>query len=107
MQELPTLLNMAKNPDWNLIKEPAEMALIKVLIQFPEVMQSELITMDPQQIANYLQEVANRFHKFYSECRVVTEDTALSLARLVLISATKNILANGLKILGINAPKRM
>tara|TARA_B100000315_G_C14587915_1_gene594148 strand:+ start:1618 stop:3261 length:1644 start_codon:yes stop_codon:yes gene_type:complete len=100
-------LEFENEADLGLIKEPAEIALMKALIQLPEVMQSAVITMEPQQIANYLQEVANRFHKFYSECRVVTEDTALSSARLLLISATKNILANGLKILGINAPERM
>ncbi|NHZ86398.1 MAG: arginine--tRNA ligase, partial [Planctomycetia bacterium] len=47
------------------------------------------------------------FHKFYTECHVITEDILLSQARIALISATKSILAEGLDILGISAPQRM
>ena len=46
-------------------------------------------------------------HKFYSECRVVTDDTKLSNARIALVKATRNVIANGLNILGISAPEKM
>jgi arginyl-tRNA synthetase len=54
-----------------------------------------------------MQEVATNFHRFYSECRVVTDDAALTTARLALVSATRVVLANGLRILGISQPVRM
>jgi len=66
-----------------------------------------LETLEPQVIANYMQEVATNFHRFYSECRVVTDDAALTTARLALVSATRVVLANGLRILGISQPVRM
>ena len=62
---------------------------------------------EPQSIANYLQELANRFHKFYGKCRVISNDKQLSSARLGLINATKIVFANGLSILGISCPEKM
>ena len=69
--------------------------------------QSALEILEPQIIANYLQEVATSFHKFYTECRVITDDAELTTARLALVSATRVVLANGLTILGISRPERM
>lgn len=96
-----------KKPDLSLLKDPSELKLIKEIIRFPETAQSALETLEPQIIANYLQEVAARFHKFYTECRVVTDDADLTAARLALVSAARVVLANGLKILGISRPERM
>ncbi len=95
------------NYDPSLLSHNAEIALMKQLNQFPEIMGTVFESLEPRTIANYLQTLAASFHKFYSECLVVTNDISLSQARLALISATKNILAEGLHILGINAPKRM
>ncbi len=96
-----------KDFDSTLLAHEAEIELIKQLNQFPEVMNLALESLEPRNIANYLQSFATSFHKFYSECHVITEDKKLSLARLALISATKNILSMGLDILGIKAPERM
>ena len=63
--------------------------------------------LEPQNIVTYLQELSTRFHKFYNSCRVMTDDIELSKARLVTVKATKVVLINGLKILGISAPERM
>ncbi|MCH8010843.1 MAG: arginine--tRNA ligase [Candidatus Marinimicrobia bacterium] len=90
-----------------LISHPSEIELIRELIRFPEVMKSALEGLEPQVITNYLQALATQFHKFYTECRVVTEDKKLSQARLALITAVKYVLANGLSVLGISQPERM
>ncbi len=93
--------------DSSLLVQDAEIELMKQLNQFPELMGIALESLEPRTIANYLQFLATSFHKFYSDCHVITDDSALSLARLALVSATKNILSMGLDILGISAPERM
>jgi len=93
--------------DPNLLKHPAELELLKKLEQFPAAVESAMESLEPQSIANYLQETAARFHKFYGVCRVLTEDEELSKSRLALITATRNVLFNGLGLLGISAPERM
>jgi len=81
---------------------------MKKLVEFPEVMEIALNVLEPQVVATYLQSLAGTFHKFYSECRVITDDRALTQARLALIGAVKIVLANGLtSILGVQAPKKM
>ncbi|GAF83459.1 unnamed protein product, partial [marine sediment metagenome] len=97
------------NKDYNpsLLSHDAEIELMKQLNQFPEIMATVLESLEPRSIANYLQTLASSFHKFYTECHVITDDIPLSQARIALISATKNILAEGLDILGINTPARM
>jgi len=96
-----------KNFDSSLLIQDAEIELLKQLNQFPEIMAAALESLEPRTIANYLQSLATSFHKFYSECHVITDDHELSLARLALVSAAKNILSKGLEILGISAPERM
>jgi len=80
---------------------------LKTAGQFPEIMDNVNETLEPQGIANYLQELATKFHKFYAECRVITDDNKLTSARIALINSVKIVLANGFKILGISAPERM
>lgn len=93
--------------DASLLVHPAEINLLKRLEQFPSNVESALDSLEPQTIAIYLHDTANRFHKFYSECRVVTEDLPLSLARLALVKGTRTVLRNGLSLLGLTAPERM
>lgn len=93
--------------DVSLLIHPAEIVLLKRLEQFPSIVENALESLEPQTIANYLHDTANRFHKFYSECRVVTEDLPLSLARLALVKGTRTVLSNGLSLLGLSAPERM
>jgi arginyl-tRNA synthetase len=95
------------NFDKNLLGNPSEIDLIKSLHQFPEIMLNVLESLEPQTIATYLQSLAGKYHKFYTDCRVVSEDKGLTNSRLNLICAVKLVLANGLKILGISAPERM
>ena len=103
--DLDTNLEGIFNP--SLLKHNDEMNLLKYMVRFPEVVDLAYENLEPQNIANYLQELSTRFHKFYSHCRVITNDLELSKSRLAIVKATKIILANGFKILGISAPERM
>lgn len=89
------------------LKHLAELSLLKVLADFPAAMDAARRTLEPQVVANHLQNLATAFHKFYTDCRVIGDDPALSQARLALISATRIVLARGLRLLGVNAPERM
>ena len=103
--DLDTNLEGTFNP--SLLKHNDEMNLLKYMVRFPEFVNLAYDNLEPQNIANYLQELSTRFHKFYSHCRVITDDLELSKSRLAIVKATKIILANGFKILGISAPERM
>ncbi|MEX1139062.1 MAG: arginine--tRNA ligase [Bacteroidota bacterium] len=96
-----------KSSQTRLLKEPSEIALAKLLLEFPEVVRSAAAGFEPHWVPAYLSDVATAFHKFYHEHRAVTPDRDLSLARLTLCRCAQVILGNGLKILGISAPERM
>ncbi len=89
------------------LKEPSELYLIKKLMEFPDLVIRCTAEFIPHQLTQYLSEVSSAFHKFYTECWVLTEDRQLSAARLGLCMATKMVLANGFRILGVTAPEKM
>ncbi len=66
---------------------------------------------EPHRVARYLEDTASAFHKFYDACRVLPqgdeEPSALHAARLLLVEATRTVIANGLDLLGVSAPERM
>lgn len=93
--------------DLSLLSEPRELALVKTLGRFPEVIQNAARKREPHQIANYLSELANEFHGYYNDTRVIVDDAALRAARLVLLCAVQVVLARGLSLLGVSAPERM
>ena len=95
------------NFDSRLLVNKAEISLIKSLYEFPEIMKKTLNTLEPQSIANHLHDIASEFHKFYAKCRVITDDVELTKSRIHLIKSVKIVLANGLNILGIQAPEKM
>lgn len=90
-----------------LLADPHELELIKLLLQLPETIEYCAATFEIHRLAEYLQDVATAFHKFYHNCRVVSEDEALTQARLSLCRATKAVLRNGFSVLGISAPEKM
>ena len=102
-------LNIAqgKDADLSLLKTPEEKLLVRMLVDFPDVVESCAMSFEPHRLAEYLHEAAGSFHKFYHAHRVVTDDHLLTAARMVLCLATKTVLANGFSILGINAPEKM
>lgn len=93
--------------DLVLLKEKEEIALIKKLCQLPSVLNICLNTCDPYMLTVYLQEIAEVFHKFYDQHRVLGQDEQITKSRLALIQGTKIILAIGLKLLGIRRPEKM
>ena len=96
-----------KNYNHSLLKHQSEIRLLKKLEQFPLIIENSRTALEPQTIATYLYDTANNFHKFYSDCRVITDDEELTKSRIALIQAVKIVLSNGLAILGITAPERM
>ena len=93
--------------DPSVLAAPEERDLIHILGDFPDRLDAVYRTLEPHLISAYLEELATAFHKFYTEHRVVTDDNPLTAARLVLVRATRTVLANGLAILGISAPEKM
>ena len=96
-----------ENADLASLVLNSEISLIKSLLEFPNIIQKAFVTLEPQNIANYLQDLAAMFHKYYAKERVVTEDTDKTAARLILVRALQIVLSNGLSILGIKAPDKM
>ena len=102
-------MGILKNSECNpsLLNHPSEIALLKQLEKFPETIYNSHLSLEPHNIANFLHEIANRFHKYYADCRIISEDEKLTNARLTLSTATKTVIGNGLKLLGITAPEKM
>ena len=96
-----------KKYDPNYLTHESEISLLKQLELFPNTVLTALELLEPQVIANYLQEVATKFHKYYASCRIITENEEVTLARIALSNAARKVLRGGLKILGINAPEKM
>ncbi len=91
----------------SLLTEPESLNLLNILSEFGEICQLAANSLEPQQIITYLQKMATAFHKLYTEHIVISEDIEITKARLQLIKATKIVLFNGLKLIGISAPERM
>ena len=86
---------------------PEEQALIKRLLQFPDVVAGAARAREPHRVAYYLTELAGVFHPYYKAHRVITEDRAVTLARLGLSEAVGQVVRNGLGLLGVSAPESM
>jgi arginyl-tRNA synthetase len=97
------------NPDCDLslLVEPEEMALIKKMRDFPDLLVRIVRNFEPNSLTQYLQELAEVFHRFYHDHRVISEDKSLSEARIALSRGVKIVLAIGLKLMGISAPEKM
>jgi len=90
------------------LKEPEARSLALILGRFPEVVSGAAERLEPHDIANYLREVASEFHSFYNALKLIdSDDQARSLARLALAEATRQVLENGLDLLGVSAPESM
>src|SRR5690606_14704366 len=89
-----------------LVEEP-ERELVRKLAEFPDEVELAAVRREPHRLTRYAHEVASGFHSFYTHCRVLGEDAGLSAARLALCAATRQVLANALAIMGINAPEEM
>ncbi len=84
-----------------------ELALLQRLGEYPEVLDIASREMAPHQVAFYLRELAGEFHSYYNAERVLVDDPALKRARLALIFTVRQVLVNGLALLGVGAPEKM
>jgi len=86
---------------------PRESALLQRLAEFPELVATAAHELAPHSIAFYLRELAGEFHSYYNAERILVDDEAARTARLALCAAVRQVLANGLALLGVSAPERM
>ena len=100
-----------KDFDPSQLVHDRENELLGALAEFPRVVASAAELRQPHRVARYLEELAGTYHGFYADCRVLPmgeeKPSALHTARLLLCSSTKQVLANGLDLLGVSAPERM
>jgi arginyl-tRNA synthetase len=98
------------NGDIALLTHPSELALIRQMLNLPEIVALAAQHLAPHHLTYYAQDLAAAFHAFYRDCRVVSSDPAdaeLTQARLKLVQAAKVVLANTLRLMGVTAPEKM
>ena len=95
------------NSDVTLLTSASELSLLQKLIDYPEVVDTAAKELSPHLIAFYLRDLASEFHSYYNATRFLIPEIPLRLARLTLIAAIRQVLANGLIMLGVNAPNKM
>ncbi|TRZ50155.1 MAG: arginine--tRNA ligase [Dehalococcoidia bacterium] len=93
--------------DVSLLTTEPELALIRRILRLPEVVEIVARTLEPHHLTYYAQDLATIFHSFYKQCRVVSEDEALTKARLKLVDAARLVLAKPLHLMGMTAPEKM
>ena len=96
-----------RDGDVSLLKDEAELALVRKMLRLPELIETMAESLEPHQLPYYAMDLATAFHDFYEKCRVLSDDAALSRARLKLVSAAKIVLARSLDLMGMSAPERM
>ena len=99
-------LNLAE-ADLSLLTEEIEKNILRELSRYKSVIESSAVQYEPHQLAYYLRDLATQFHSYYNACTFILEDQDLTQARLSLIQAAKQILINGLSILGVGSPESM
>ncbi len=93
--------------DVALLTTEPELTLIRRLILLPEIVEQVAVSLEPHHLPYYAQDLATVFHSFYKQCRVVSQDEALTKARLKLVRASQIVLARVLHLMGMTAPERM
>ena len=96
-----------KIADLSPLTAPNESKLMQRLSEFPEVVSNAGTELAPHNIANYLKECAADLHSYYNDTKFLVDDLPTKLARLALIVATRQVLKNGLNLLGVSAPLKM
>ncbi len=93
--------------DVSLLAQPEELALIRQMLLLPEVLELAARNLEPHHLPHYALELATAFHNFYDRHRVITQDVALTAARLKLVAASRVVLSRTLDLMGMAAPERM
>ncbi|CAM3760456.1 arginine--tRNA ligase [Polynucleobacter antarcticus] len=100
-------LSELQSAELSLLSSKAADHLLRRLAEYPEVLTDAAADLAPHALAFYLRDLAGDFHTFYNADRVLVDDQALKLARLALLLATRQVIENGLKVLGVSAPAKM
>jgi len=100
-------LNVSPIVDYSTFNQAEELAVVKLLHNFPEVIVKSADTYKPHHLAQYLIKLAQAFNEFYHKCPVISEQKHIMKARLLLVDSTRQVLDNSLKLLGIKAPEEM
>jgi len=95
------------NADLSLLDSKASDHLLRRLAEYPEMLTTAAAELSPHAVAFYLRDLAGDFHTFYNADRVLVDDVNLKLARLALLSASRQVIENGLALLGVSAPRKM
>ena len=95
------------NANLSLLNSKASDHLLRRLAEYPEMLTAAATELSPHAVAFYLRDLAGDFHTFYNADRVLVDDPDLKLARLALLSATRQVIENGLGLLGVSAPRKM
>jgi len=90
-----------------LLSSPAEVQLGFALLNYPDLVKTSLRMLEPQKMVEYLHSLAELFHRFYQECPILKAEPDICKARLFLSVATRQVLRNGFRILGVSAPESM
>lgn len=111
------ILNLARerNIDWSkgdvsLLNDPSELALIRAMLRLPELVEQMARTLEPHHLPHFTMELAQAFHGFYENCRVISanpEDSEVTLARLKLVESAQIVFHRSLELMGMTAPERM
>ena len=96
-----------KNVDLNPLNMPNEAKLMQRLSEYPDIVATAATDLAPHTIANYLKECAADLHSYYNDTKFLVDDAPTKLARLALIAATRQVLKNGLDLIGVSAPHKM
>jgi arginyl-tRNA synthetase len=97
----------AGEADASLLRLPEETELIKAITRFPEVVEGAARTLEPHRLTFYLNDLAALFHSYYNRNKVISEDGALTGARLFLVRSVLTVLKNTLNMLGVSTPEKM
>ena len=93
--------------DLSPLTAPTEKALMSQLAAFPKMLSTAAQNLSPHDVAFYLRDVAGAFHSYYAAERFIVDDAGLCAARMMLLTATKQVIANALAVLGVSAPEQM
>ena len=94
-------------PQLELLSEAEELALMRSLSRYPEVVEAAALSREPHRVAFFLRELATDFHAYYNAHTLLSDDSGLRRARLALASAARQVISNGLGLLGVSAPESM
>ena len=106
-EEKGVVWDRSNEVDLSLLVEEEEFGIIRAVLAFPEIVEKSARALEVHRISHYLLDMVSRFHGYYSRHRVISDDKALTLARLSLLDAIRITIRNGFELMGISPPEKM